>query len=202
MNIKTKSSEPSKYEYIGLAFAALTLVMLANTRQLLSYYGLQASDQLVQSSATEATNRGLGSLDSLSATTNVVTFLIWAAVGVVCFAIVESIFAAFRELRLETELSSSRYVHPASFTKLKFWQGVARDAITFVISFLLLASSVFGFLLFILPLGFSYCRPLLFSTSLSNIAFFFIGLAIIYVSLLVIDVCIRLLLHRRKIFAI
>lgn len=202
MNINTKLPGPSKTEYIALGFVTLGLVLLANSKQLLGYYGLTASDQLVRSSATGATQRGLRSLDSLSATNSIVTFLIWAGVGVICFAIVESIAAGIHEFRLEAELSSDRYVHPATFTKSKFWHSVLLDVCTFVFSFLLLASSIFGFALFALPLALSYCRPLLFSTSGSNIVFFAIGLVIIYSSLLIIDACIRLMLHRRKLFSI
>ena len=197
----SKLPEPTKTEYFGLAFVAVALVLLANSRQLLGYYGLTASDQLVQSSAHEATHHGLKLLDSVSATSSVVTFLIWAMVGMVCFAIVESMFATVRELHLESELSSNRYVHPAAFTKARFWRGLLLNGLSLFLGVLLLASSVFGFVLFIVPLGLAYCRPLLFSTSLSNAGFFVLGAAIIYVALLIIDVCIRLLLHRRTLLS-
>lgn len=189
-------------EYIGLAFAALVVVLLANSHLLLSYYGLLASDNLVKSSAGAATQHGLKLLDSVSATTSIVTFLIWAAVGMVCFTIVESIFATVRELRLESELGSSRYIHPSTFTQTQFWRGVLANGITLFVGFILLASSLIGLVVFIVPLGLAYSRPLLVTTSLTNAGFCLLGMAIIYVSLLIVDVCVRLLLHRRQIFSL
>jgi hypothetical protein len=202
MKIKTESLEPSALEIATAASLALGVVLLANTRQLLAYYNLESSDQFVRNSAGNVVEAALKAIDSLRATNGVVTFLIWAVVGVVCFGIVEAIASAIAEFRLESELSTRRYVHPAAFTKVKFWRGILFNSLTLFIGMILLATVILEFVVFVLPLGLVYSRPFLYNFTLSSLLDILLGVILIFVGLLIVNVCIRFLLWRRRVFSL
>lgn len=201
MNIHLKYLIPSVFEVIAVAFAAIVIVLLANSRQLLSYYDLQSSNQLIKSSAGGAMSQGLSRLDNFTWTGPVVTFLIWAGVGVICFSIAQGLVRAYQEFEFEEELSSNRYIHPSTFTKAGFWKGVAKDFAGTTVSLLLVAASVICFLLLVLPVGMAYSRVFLFGVSVSNFLYIVLGLTVIFAGLVVIDVLMRLLLQRRRLIA-
>ncbi len=202
MKTNTKRLVPSVLEYAVIALLTIGGVVLANSRQLLGYYGLSSSDQVVKSSTSGVVEGALKNIDSLSATSGVVTFAIWAVVGIVCFGIVEALAAGVNELRLEGELTTGRYVHPATFTKAKFWRGVLTNAVTLVIGLGLLAVTVIGFMLFVFPLGLAYSRPFLYNFTLIGLLDLVLGLVLIFVSLMIIDIAIRLLVWRRQVFSL
>lgn len=201
MKLHLKYLVPSVFEVVGAGFVTVVLVLVANSHQLLNYYGLQSSDQVLRTSATGAVSSALDKLDGLTATASVVTFVIWAVVGMVCFSIVQSIGQTISELEFEEQLSSRRYIHPATFTKAHFWKGVVQDFVGLAASFALLAAAVSAFVLFVLPVGLAYSRLFLFTINLVNAGYFVIGLAVMFVGLLAVDICIRLLLQRRRITA-
>lgn len=201
MKLHLKYLIPSVYEVVAVSFLTLLMVVLANSRQLLSYYGLQSSNQVLQSSASEATSRALSTLDSFSATDGIVTFLIWAAVGVVCYSIVMGLVRAYNEFEYEEKLSSNRYVHPSTFTKAKFWKGVLGDFIGTAVGLAVLAVAVYALMLMVLPVGLAYSRVFLFDVTIVNAAYFLLGLAIVFVGLLVVNICARALLQRHRLVA-
>lgn len=202
MKINTKPLAPSAIEYAATASLAIGVVLLANTRQLLGYYNLEASNQVVKNSASNVVESALKSIDSLSATSGIVTFLIWAVVGIVCFGIVEAVASAAHEIQLESQLSSRRYVHPATFTKTKFWRGVLLNTTTLLLGLILLAAASFVFIVFLLPLGLAYSRPFLINFNFVSLLDILLGVVVIFAGLLVLDICVRLLLWRRRVFSL
>lgn len=202
MKLHLKQLLPTSYELIGGGFLTIVIILLANSKQLLSYYGLQSSDQIIKSSAGQTLNSALRTIDSLSATDGIVTFLIWALVGVVCFGIVEGIARALSELKFENELSSGRYIHPATFTKVKFWRGVLLDTIALAFGVAVLLVGVFAFVLFFLPISLAYSRVFLFNVSLQNTLYMLLGFVVAFAGWLVLTVAVRFLLHRHRILSL
>lgn len=190
---------PSAAEFVGGLFLSIVAIFAANSKQLLSYYGLQSSNQLIQSSTGKVVTDGLRTLDSFSATDGVVTFLIWAVVGVLCFGIVEGLGHAYQEFKLENDISSGKYIHPATFTKGKFWRGVVIDSATLAFGLVLLLVSILVFAMFLLPLGLAYSRVFLFDTSIAHAVYILLAVAIVFVGLLLLDIAVRYLLHRRRV---
>lgn len=202
MKLHLKQLLPSSYELIGGFFLTLTIIIMANSKQLLNYYGLQSSDHLIKSSAGNAFSNALKTLDSLSATDGVVTFLIWAVVGIVCFGIVEAVGRTYSEIKLENDISSRQYIHPATFTKLKFWRGVILDSVTFAFGLAVLLVGVLVFSLFLIPLGLAYSRVFLFDVTVTNALYMLIGLVVTFAGWIVLDVAVRFLLHRHRIISL
>lgn len=202
MKLQLKRLLPSPIEIFASVFLTLVIVLLANSRQLLNYYGLQSSDELIKSNAGNAVSQALRAVDSLSATDGVVTFLIWAVVGVICFGIVEAIGRAYREIEFENELSSRRYIHPATFTKAKFWEGVMLDSITLALALAIFMAVGFVLLLFVIPIGLVYSRVFLFNPSLLNALYMLLGLAVVFVGLVALNVAGRFLLFRRRLVSV
>lgn len=199
MKDKLKLLVPSSFELIGGLFVSIAVIFAANSRQLLSYYGLQSSNQLIQSNTGKVVHDALGAIDSLSATDGIVTFLIWAAVGVICFGFVEGLGHAYHELKLESDIAKGTYIHPATFTKAKFWRGVIVDSVSlaFGLLFLLIVCLFLG--LFLLPLAMAYSRVFLFDTSAAHVVYILLAVVLIGAGLLLVDVAVRFLLHRRRV---
>lgn len=201
MKLHLKYLIPSVFEVAGAGFLTFAVVLLANSKQLLNYYGLQSSNQVLQSNAGDAVRTALGRLDTFKGTDQVVTFAIWAVVGMVCFSIVQGLGRAYREFEFEEELSSRRYVHPSTFTKSKFWKGVLEDFAGLAVGLVMVGVGVYAFLAFVLPIGLTYSRLFLFSINLSNAAYFLLGLLVVFFGLVILSVCARVLLQRRRIIA-
>jgi hypothetical protein len=177
------------------------IVLLANAKQLLSYYGLQSSDQVIKTSAGNVVSDALRTLDSFDATSNVVTFLIWAAVGAVCFVLVETLGDAYQQFQLERQVGSNKFIHPRNFSQPKFWWGIIIDTISLLFGVTLLAAAVMLFMLILLPYGLAYGRVFLFDFSLVNTLYVILGLAVVTLGLLLIDITVRFLLYRRKLLS-
>lgn len=198
MKLQLKRLLPSPIELFASVFLTVGIVLLANSKQLLSYYGLQSSDQLIKSNAGNTVKQALNAVDSLTATDGVVTFLIWAGVGILCFGIVEALGRAYKEIEFENELSSRKYVHPSTFTKAKFWKGVVLDSFVLAISLALFLAVGLAFLLFLMPLGLVYSRVFLFSPSAVNALYLILGLAVVFVGLVTLNITARFLIFRRR----
>ncbi|MGH7240802.1 MAG: hypothetical protein ACREGB_00720 [Candidatus Saccharimonadales bacterium] len=199
MKDRLKKLIPTSAELIGAFFASIAIIFAANSKQLLNYYGLQSSNQIVQSSSGKVMGDALRSLDSLSATASIVTFLIWAGVGILCFGIVEGMGHAYSELKLENDISSGRYIRPATFTKLKFWRGVVVDSVALAIGLAILVVTSLLLGVFLLPLGLAYSRVFLFDGSLAHAIYIVLAVALVFVGLVLVDIAVRFLLHRRRI---
>lgn len=190
---------PNALDLVAILFLSILLIILGNSHQLLSYYGLDSSTQLIQSSVGSVLNVGLGHLDSFKFTDTVVTFLIWAAVGVLCFSIVQALASVYHEVELDTELSSKRYIHPSTFTKASFWRHVITNFAILGLALLVTALALFALKAFILPIAFTYSRTFLIGLSIGSIGNLLIGLAMIYIWLTVLDVCFRVIFYHRQI---
>jgi hypothetical protein len=200
MKTKFKHLVPSSFELVGGGFLAIIIIFLANSKSLLSYYGLSSSDQLIKSSADNVVSEALTVIDSFSATNGVVTFLIWAVVGIVCFGIVEALGNGYQQIKLEKQVSSKSYIHPTSFSQARFWRSVVLDTITLLLGLGLLALVLLAFALLVLPLGLAYSRVFIFSASFRTALDLVLGLFVIFTGLIVTSVTIRLLLYRRSLF--
>jgi hypothetical protein len=198
MKINLKYIVPTKEEVATAGVISLFIVLLSNSKRLLSYYGLQSTDEVIKTNAGNAVTGGLQVLDSFSLTNSVVTFLIWAVVGIICFALVESLAGAYGELKLERQITSNRYIHPTNFSNGKFWRGVFYNTLSLFFGLTLLAVATMFFMLVILPSGLAYSRSFLFLPSAQNALYLLIGLMVLSVGLLLIDIAIRFMLNRRR----
>ncbi len=202
MNLRLKYLAPNAFELIGSFCITVVIVLLANSNRLLNYYGLHSSNEVIKTSAGGAINQALTVIDSISFTDTVVTFLIWAGVGVLCFATIEALGNAYQEFKLEQQVSSWRYIHPLTFTRIKFWRGVFLNTWTLAFSLALLGVVSVLFALFVVPLGLAYSRVFLLDISLANTLNIVLGLVVIYFGLVVLNIVVRCMLHRRRIFGL
>jgi len=192
---------PGTFELVSLIFLTVLVVILGNSRQLLDYYGLSTTNTVLRQSAGDAITRGLSRLDSFSLTSTVVTFLIWAAVGLLCFSIAQAIARGYHEFQREEELSSNRYVHPSTFTRRDFWRHVAGNFGLLVVGLLLLAIVLYLFFGYIMPIGLTYAQLFLQGVSIIHAGYFLLGLAVIYVGLVAIDLSFRFLTQRHRLIS-
>lgn len=200
MNFRSKYITPSPIELFGAFFLAIAIVLLANTQRLLNYYGLYSSDVVIRTSAGSAVRDALTVLDTFSFTNTVVLFLIWAAVGVLCFGLLEALGNAFREFKLEQDVSSRKYIHPSTFTRVSFWRGVVVNAWAAAICLGILVGYSLLLLLFVIPLGLAYSRIFLLDISLNTALYFVVGILIIFAGLVLLNIAVRFMLHRRTVF--
>lgn len=201
MKIHFKNIFPTLQEVILAAVLSAIILVLANSKQLLNYYGLESSNEVIKTNANNILDDALHVLDSFSATDGIVTFIIWAVVGIICFALVESFTGAYQEFRLERQISSNRFIHPSNFSTTNFWGGVFFNAVSLLCGLIFLAFTTLLFMLLALPSGLAYSRSFLFEPSLIDGAFFLLGIILISIGLLLVDIAVRFLLHRRRLAA-
>jgi hypothetical protein len=197
-NQKVLKVLPTSFELVALILLDIMIVLLGNSHALLTYFGLQSSNAVLQEGAGAAVTRSLAHLDSLSLTDQVVTFMIWAGVGIFCYSVVQSIAKVYHEVEFDRELSSSHYVHPATFTKAKFWKQVIIDFAVLMLTVLVVALMVYILLAYVLPVTLAYCRAFMAGVSLISIVDIVIGLALMYVWLLFLNICLRIVVHHRQ----
>jgi uncharacterized membrane protein SpoIIM required for sporulation len=201
MTIRSKHIFPGTFELISLVVVSILVVVLGNSRQLLDYYGLSSTNQVLKQGAGDTIAKGLTQLDSFSFTGQVVTFLIWAVVGLLCFSVAQAIARGYQEFQREEELSSNRYIHPSTFRRSAFWKSVGWNFATVVAGLTLLGLALYGMLAYVLPIGLTYTQVFLQGVSVLHLGYFLLGLAVIYVGLIILDCCLRLLTHRRQIIS-
>lgn len=199
MKVQPRNLLPTLYETIGLILLALFVIFLGNFSQLLNYYGLQSSGQVIRTSASQAIENGLSKIDNFSFTDRVVTFIIWAFIGMLCFSVVQGIGRVGRDLEYEERLSSNKFIHPKTFRRGKFWLQVAKNYIMLVISLAILSALLFLMLLYVLPASLAYCRSFLSGTTLSSVTDFLIGWAIMAVALIALDLSLRLVINHHRV---
>jgi hypothetical protein len=198
MSITIRKFVPSGAELIGLIFLDILVLVVGNSKQLLSYYGLSASNQVVQGSAGSAISTGLSKLDNYSLTAAAVTFAIWAGVGLLCFSFVRGIADFYQKVELDKQLTSKRYIQPAAFKKATFWKGVFWDFGVLVAISVITLAVIYLLLSVFLPTGIADSRLFTSGISAKSIIKVVTGLAILYVGLVLLDFCVRLLAHRRQ----
>ncbi len=190
--------KPSIFEFVGLSFVGFFVMILSNSQQLLQYYGLTSSGQLVKNGVGGAVSHGLGKLDNFSITASAVTFAIWAVVGMLCFSIVRALARVYQEVELDAELSSNRYIHPSTFKRGDFWRQVTEDFALLLISLLIFGAVLVVFVSVVLPASIAYGRDFLSDVSIIRLGDFLLGLVLLYVGLIVVDIALRLVLFHRQ----
>jgi hypothetical protein len=198
MSIKYQYLLPGRVELCILGIIAIAVTIIGNAHRMCDYYGLNGSDQLLKQSASEGVNSGLSQLDAFSFTNQVVTFLIWAIIGLLCFSIVQAMMHGYKEFRHEEELSSERYIHPRTFTRRAFWRQVIASSVTQMIGFILLAIGTYVFLVYLLPISLIYCRVFLLGTDVTAFGYYVLGLAILYIGLIILNSFVRVIRQRQR----
>ena len=189
---------PTSFELVSFLLLAALILLLGNSYQMLNYFGLEQSGETLHASAGNAVTAGLSKLDNFAFTSQVVTFLIWAIVGVFCFSIVRGIAHMYSEVKFDNDLSSSRYVHPATFTKARFWKRVGMDFAVLVAALSLTVAVLYGLLAYLLPVSLAYTRSFVLGMTPGSTVELFAGFALVYVWLVVVDMCLRTVYHHRQ----
>jgi len=136
---------------ITYCFAITSFVVVALLLPtILDQYNTFGAREMAMSGFGSAMGKFLLHIDELSFTNNLVTFMMWGVVGMIIYGLISSLIRAFAKAELERELASNEYVHPAAFSRSKFWhEELTKSAATFIsfVLFLAVTSSVaFGFL--------------------------------------------------------
>lgn len=152
----------------SVAITALILFVLGMPT-ILDKYNTFGAREVLASDTGSFVSRVLLRIDELSFTNNVVTFLLWGLVGMVVYALVSSLLRALAKAELERELASDTYVHPAAFSRTKFWrEELLISATTMVTMAVLLAVCAFVFLT-VLPSATVHLRSLITSNANASI---------------------------------
>jgi hypothetical protein len=198
MKINLIKLVPTRVEVFFLLILALILSILWNGHALLSYYGLTPSASFLSTSTSAQLQTGLAHLDHYKFTATIVTFAVWAIIGLVTLSVLQAIFSLSRTVDYQKKLSSNAYVHPSNFTRKSFWRSVATASIrTFIIAFITLMYFAF-FCFYLVPLGGVYAAGFLLDMTASNALYLVIGEAILFFSLVLLDVAVRLVRFRHE----
>lgn len=199
MHIQLKKLTPSKAEVVFCGFLAVTLGLLSNTKLLLATQGLTTAAHSIGTSAQAAVTTGLAWLDTYELTTTVVTFMVWALIGLMTLSIIQAFGHALYQFDEKSRLSSNAYVHPSNFNRKKFWHVVL---ITSLGSFAVAAVSlvyIVIFCLYLLPISSLYIGAYLSEFKLVDLPYALLGFALLFVSVLGLNVCARLLRFRHQV---
>lgn len=169
-----------------VVLAGLYMIMLPT---MFDTYNLFSARKMLESEFGKILEATLASIDRLSFTNTIVTFMFWGIVGMIVYALVSSVFRALQRAEMERELASDDYVHPADFSKAKFWrEELLESAITFC-SFVLFGLVTAVLLLQLLPTATVHLRYLLNSAdnlgllpAIASIVLLFIGACLTMVS--------------------
>jgi|GEM_PF-1728028 len=192
---------PLPYELLILLFVDVLLLILGNARRMIDYYGLHNSDTLIRSGASTVVTGGLSKIDSFSFTDPVVTFGMWALIGIFCFSAVQGIVRIYREVEDDKELSSSDYVHPDNFARGSFWERVLLDFATAFVSMLLIVAGLIVLWAFVLPTSLEHARAFLLDVSFVHLVDLVLGLVIMYAWLVIFFVLVKAFVNRHRLFA-
>lgn len=189
---------PNGAELIGTTFATFLIVLLGNGKDLLDRYGLSSSSAVVRQNIGNSFGSGLTKLDSFRFTNGVVTFGIWAIVGLVSLSVLQAILRVSSEVSYDKEVGSSHYVHPNNFSRTKYWRQILLNALFSFGSLLLLVLMAGVYLFAVLPRGFLYARRFLLHITVPGIGYLLAGLAIVFIGTLALYICIKLVMvHHR-----
>ncbi len=189
---------PNGAELIGTIFATFLIVLLGNGKDLLARYGLSSSSAVVQQHIGNSFGSGLTKLDSFRFTNGVVTFGIWAIVGLVSLSVLQAVLRVSSEVSYEKEVGSSHYVHPTNFSRSAYWRQLLLNAFFSFGSLLLLCFMIGVYLFAILPQGFTYARRFLLHVTVPSVGYLLTGLAIVFIGTLALYICIKLVIvHHR-----
>jgi len=201
MKIHYSRIVPGKFGLISLIALDVVIVVLGNATQMLDYYGLRSSGSVIKDSAGSVVTSGLSKVDSFNFTGPVVTFAIWAIIGVFCFSLVQGIARIYRDIEDDKELSSNDYVHPETFVRRSFWNQVLLDVAGLIGCLSLIFASLYILLVSVLPTSLTDTRPFLLGGSPAHLAMFVFGLLVMYVWLVVFTTFLKLFVNRHRLAA-
>lgn len=201
MKIRYSRIFPTKFQLICLLVLAVALITLGNAKQMLDHYGLRSSGSVIKDSAGSALTSGLSKIDKFNFTGPVVTFAIWAIIGIFCFSLVQGIARIYHEIEADKELSSNNYIHPDSFARGSFWHRVVLDFAGVFGCLSLIFSGLYGLLAYVLPTSLADARPFLLGVSLGHLGGLALGLLILYAGLAVFWSLLKLFINRHRLAA-
>lgn len=196
--IKIDRILPTLFEAAGMFVVASAILIIGNTKSLLDYYSLGSLNEVLQNSAGQAVRSGLDKVDSYSFTYSLVTFLVWAIIGVVCFSIAQVAISVYNELRQEEQVSSNAYIHPRSFRRSLFWKQVLTDLVLSAVGMFGLLGGLFLLLLYVLPISLTYTRSFLVGFEIMRAPWFLIGFFMLYLWMLILTTVLKLTLNRHR----
>ena len=192
---------PSPWEVVACGVVGLTISLLGNSKLLISHYGLASSATTLSNHADTTLTNGLSKLDSYQATTTIVSFMVWAMIGLLTLSILQAIARLSQEVSYENNVSSNTYVHPSGFKRTSFWRQVLLQSIGTFASVALLVAGIILFGLYVLPLGLIYVRVFLLEFSASNFLYGLLGYLLLLAGLLALDILARIVRWRYKIIS-
>jgi len=198
MTYKLRRLLPTRFELLALGILDITILLLSNSKVLLDHYGLDSSNQLIHDSTSHVIGNGLRSLDGFSLTSSLVTFLIWAVVGVFCFSIIQTIARAYHDIDEERALRSNRYIHPSTLTSQVFWRQTLLNFGLLLISLVILAAIIYVFVVIVIPVGLQYSRQVIDHASVMAMTRLLIVAVVMYACLVLTDICLRILAQRHR----
>ena len=142
--------------YCVVVTSFLLLAVMLPT--LFNRYNTFGAGEVLRSGAGGVVGRFLLHIDQLSFTNNVVTFLLWGVVGMLVYGLVSSIVRAFAKAELNRELAGDEYVHPASFSRKKYWHEELLISAVSITSFAVVAVILASIALGLLPMATTHVR--------------------------------------------
>src|SRR5882757_8538006 len=183
---------PTLFELVGILLLTLLVVLLGNTKQLLDYYGLSGSGDVIKHSTSAAISNGLAELDGFSLTDKIVTFMVWAVIGVLCFSVVQVIAGAYRDFEENEKVSSNRYVHPSTFVRGAFWRKVILNFIGTLAGLIILGAALYCLLAYVLPVALANTSTFLTKISLGHVGSFLLGSLMLYGWIFVLTIILKI----------
>jgi hypothetical protein len=161
MRAKENPLLPSVYEYWYLGLASLAVLIAGNAKVLLQHFGLINSSGVVGERVSDTVGSGLRVLDTFNATPGVVTFITWGVIGLILFSLVQTFVRASGYIEFEREVGSNRFVHPANFSRRRYWRTILLHAfLSFGLIILLLIYAAL-YVLFVVPVASLYLQRVL-----------------------------------------
>jgi hypothetical protein len=201
MKIRYDRFLPLPYELLLLIFVDVLLLIVGNARRMIDYYGLHNSDTIIRSGAGTVVTGGLSKIDRFSFTDPVVTFGMWALIGIFCFSAVQGIVRIYHEVEDDKELSSNDYVHPDSFVRRSFWERILLDFVTAFVCMLLIIAGLIMLWAFVLPTSLEHARAFLLGVSFVHLVDLMLSLVIMYAWLVVFYVLVKTFVNRHRLLA-
>lgn len=181
----------------AVMWLALFVVMLPT---MFETYNLVGARRMLETGIGNFVGTVLASVDQWSFTNSIVTFMFWGMIGMVVYAFVSSLIRAMQKAEEERELASDEYVHPADFSRTKFWlEELLESAITFLTFVVFVLVSTFV-LLQLLPTVTVHLRSLITSTDNSELLPVVASIALLFIGACIIMLTYKLWRHRQILF--
>jgi hypothetical protein len=189
---------PSTLEIWWVSFAVVILLVAGNAKLFLQRYDLIDSSALIHSQLSSKVTSGLNVLDSFGFTSSVVTFVVWAFVGVLVLSIMQACMHFSRTMQHHRELASNEYSHPENFNREHYLkQAAVGTALSFAFTSLLVTSLIL-YLLYVVPVAFSYVRQFLLDASIGHVIALLLGIFTAFVGTMLLYVVFKLVLRQYR----